>query len=182
MRSRSKLHKHETIVPNVIFTSPEIGTAGLSEDDAKKQNRAVKTGKFRFAGLGKGAGGRRDDRFREMDCRCNDGSIARGGGGGSARNGFDCRGGSGDSKRTYGARTGPRRFTPIQPSAKSGWKRRTPCMANASTPRQNQKHALSKMITGHFLSVINNQRTATFVLHNPNWRLWLCKSKDLNND
>jgi dihydrolipoamide dehydrogenase len=51
---QTKLHKHETIVPNVIFTSPEVGTAGLSEDDAKKQNRAVKTGKFRFAGLGKG--------------------------------------------------------------------------------------------------------------------------------
>ncbi len=50
----SKLHKHETIVPNVIFTSPEVGTAGLGEDDAKKQNRAVKTGKFRFSGLGKG--------------------------------------------------------------------------------------------------------------------------------
>jgi dihydrolipoamide dehydrogenase len=49
-----ELHKHDTIVPNVIFTSPEVGTAGLSEDDAKKQNRAVKTGKFRFAGLGKG--------------------------------------------------------------------------------------------------------------------------------
>ncbi len=45
--------KHETLVPNVIFTSPEIGTVGLSEDDAKKQNRAVTTGKFRFAGLGK---------------------------------------------------------------------------------------------------------------------------------
>jgi dihydrolipoamide dehydrogenase len=51
---QTKLHKHDTIVPNVIFTSPEVGTAGLSEDDAKKQNRAVKTGKFRFAGLGKG--------------------------------------------------------------------------------------------------------------------------------
>ena len=51
---QTKLRKHDTIVPNVIFTSPEIGTAGLSEDDAKKQNRAVKTGKFRFAGLGKG--------------------------------------------------------------------------------------------------------------------------------
>jgi dihydrolipoamide dehydrogenase len=50
----TKLHKHETIVPNVIFTSPEVGTAGLSEDDAKKQNRAVRTGKFRFGGLGKG--------------------------------------------------------------------------------------------------------------------------------
>jgi dihydrolipoamide dehydrogenase len=51
---QTKLRRHDTIVPNVIFTSPEIGTAGLSEDDAKKQNRAVKTGKFRFAGLGKG--------------------------------------------------------------------------------------------------------------------------------
>src|SRR5271170_37860 len=50
---RPKLHKHETIVPNVIFTSPEVGTAGLGEDDAKKQNRAVKVGKFRFNGLGK---------------------------------------------------------------------------------------------------------------------------------
>ncbi|HTQ31360.1 MAG TPA: dihydrolipoyl dehydrogenase [Opitutaceae bacterium] len=50
---RPKPHRHDTIVPNVIFTAPEIGTVGLSEADAKKQNRAVKTGKFRFAGLGK---------------------------------------------------------------------------------------------------------------------------------
>ena len=48
-----KPHAYDTLVPNVIFTSPEVGTVGLSEDDAKKQNRAVKTGKFRFAGLGK---------------------------------------------------------------------------------------------------------------------------------
>ena len=48
-----KPHKHDTIVPNVIFTAPEVGTVGLSEDDAKKQGRGVKTGKFRFAGLGK---------------------------------------------------------------------------------------------------------------------------------
>jgi dihydrolipoamide dehydrogenase len=48
-----KPHKHDTIVPNVIFTSPEVGTVGLSEADAKKQGRAVKTAKFRFAGLGK---------------------------------------------------------------------------------------------------------------------------------
>ena len=50
----SKLQPHETLVPNAIFTSPEIGTVGLSEDDAKKQGRAVTTGKFRFGGLGKG--------------------------------------------------------------------------------------------------------------------------------
>jgi len=49
----AKPRKHETVVPNVIFTSPEAGTAGLSEEEAKKQNRLVKTGKFRFAGLGK---------------------------------------------------------------------------------------------------------------------------------
>jgi dihydrolipoamide dehydrogenase len=48
-----KPHKHDTLVPNVIFTSPEIGTVGLSEEDAKKQNRSVTTGKFRFGGLGK---------------------------------------------------------------------------------------------------------------------------------
>ena len=45
--------KHETLVPNVIFTAPEVGTVGLSEADAKKQNLAVLTGKFRFGGLGK---------------------------------------------------------------------------------------------------------------------------------
>ncbi len=45
--------KHDTLVPNVIFTSPEIGTVGLSEEDAKKQNRPIKTGKFRFGGLGR---------------------------------------------------------------------------------------------------------------------------------
>jgi len=50
----AKPHKHDMLVPNVIFTSPEVGTVGLSEDDAKKQNRAIKTGKFRFGGLGKG--------------------------------------------------------------------------------------------------------------------------------
>jgi dihydrolipoamide dehydrogenase len=48
-----KPRPHQTLVPNVIFTSPEVGTVGLSEEDAKKQNRAVKIGKFRFAGLGR---------------------------------------------------------------------------------------------------------------------------------
>jgi dihydrolipoamide dehydrogenase len=48
-----KLRRHDTLVPNVIFTAPEVGTVGLSEDDAKKLNRPVRTAKFRFAGLGK---------------------------------------------------------------------------------------------------------------------------------
>jgi dihydrolipoamide dehydrogenase len=49
-----KPQAHETLVPNVIFTAPEVGAVGLSEDDARKLNRVVNTGKFRFAGLGKG--------------------------------------------------------------------------------------------------------------------------------
>lgn len=48
-----KLQKYESIVPNVIFTVPEVGTAGLSEEEAKNLGRAVKTGKFAFAGLGR---------------------------------------------------------------------------------------------------------------------------------
>jgi dihydrolipoamide dehydrogenase len=49
----SKPCKHETLVPSVIFTSPEIGAVGLCEDEAKAAGRVVKTGKFRFASLGK---------------------------------------------------------------------------------------------------------------------------------
>ena len=48
-----KPKKHEMLVPSVIFTSPEIGAVGLTEDETKKAGRAVKTGKFRFAALGK---------------------------------------------------------------------------------------------------------------------------------
>ena len=45
--------RHSTLVPDVIFTSPEVATVGLSEAGAAAENRVVKTGKFRFSGLGK---------------------------------------------------------------------------------------------------------------------------------
>ncbi|MBU4211039.1 MAG: FAD-dependent oxidoreductase, partial [Verrucomicrobia bacterium] len=41
------------VVPSCIFTAPEIATVGLCEQEAKQQNRAVKTGKFHFAASGK---------------------------------------------------------------------------------------------------------------------------------
>jgi len=47
------LRRNETVVPNVIFTAPEVGTVGLSEDDAKKQGRSVAVGKFYYRGLGR---------------------------------------------------------------------------------------------------------------------------------
>lgn len=41
------------IVPACIFTAPEIGVAGLSEQEAKQQNRTVSIGKFPFMALGR---------------------------------------------------------------------------------------------------------------------------------
>ena len=40
-------------VPAVVFTEPEIATAGLSEAEAKAAGRAVKVGKYPFAALGR---------------------------------------------------------------------------------------------------------------------------------
>ncbi len=47
------LHENETLVPNCIFTSPEIGTVGLGEQEAQQQGRKIKTGKYLFGALGK---------------------------------------------------------------------------------------------------------------------------------
>jgi dihydrolipoamide dehydrogenase len=49
-----KSRRHPTLTPNVIFTTPEVATVGLSEAAAAAASRVVKTGKFRFSGLGKG--------------------------------------------------------------------------------------------------------------------------------
>jgi dihydrolipoamide dehydrogenase len=47
------LRKNETLVPNCIFTTPEIGTVGISEQDAQQQGRKIKTGKYLMGALGK---------------------------------------------------------------------------------------------------------------------------------
>jgi len=47
------LRKNETVVPNCIFTSPEIGTVGLAEHEAQAQGRKIKTGKYLMGALGK---------------------------------------------------------------------------------------------------------------------------------
>jgi len=45
--------KNEKLIPYCIFTSPEVGAVGLTEQDALKQGRQIKTGKFNFGALGK---------------------------------------------------------------------------------------------------------------------------------
>jgi len=45
--------RNETCIPACIFTSPEIGVVGVGEQDAEKQGRKVRIGKFPFTSLGK---------------------------------------------------------------------------------------------------------------------------------
>jgi dihydrolipoamide dehydrogenase len=41
------------VIPAVVFTDPEIASAGLTEDEAKAKGHEVKVGKFPFAALGR---------------------------------------------------------------------------------------------------------------------------------
>jgi dihydrolipoamide dehydrogenase len=43
----------ETLIPACIFTDPEIGAVGLTEQKAKDQGPVVRTGKFFFSALGR---------------------------------------------------------------------------------------------------------------------------------
>ena len=40
-------------IPSVIFSDPEVASAGISAEEATKKGRAVKVGKFPFAALGR---------------------------------------------------------------------------------------------------------------------------------
>ncbi len=55
--------KVETLVPSCIFTSPEVGNVGLTEDEAKSRGLAVHVGKFPFAALGKAMAGGHTEGF-----------------------------------------------------------------------------------------------------------------------
>jgi len=46
-------HVNYDVIPNVIYTSPELASVGISEQEAKEKNIAVKTGKFPFAANGR---------------------------------------------------------------------------------------------------------------------------------
>jgi len=46
-------HVNYDVIPNVIYTEPEIASVGLTEAAAKEQGIAVTSGKFNFAGNGR---------------------------------------------------------------------------------------------------------------------------------
>lgn len=50
-------------MPAAIFTEPEIATAGITEEEAKKQGKKVKVGKFPFSASGRAMAVRQTDGF-----------------------------------------------------------------------------------------------------------------------
>ena len=128
-----KPHKHDTIVPNVIFTSPEVGTVGLSEDDAKKQGRAVKTGKFRFAGLGKALAVGETTGFVKWIADAATGPTARRRRRRPSCHGADRRGHHRYPRRVDRAGTGPHH--PRSPDLQRSLDGDRPCRARRSDPR-----------------------------------------------
>lgn len=46
-------HVNYDVIPNVIYTEPEISSVGLTQDAAKEKGIEVKTGKFNFAANGR---------------------------------------------------------------------------------------------------------------------------------
>ncbi len=62
-------------VPNVVFTDPEIASAGLTEDEARAANVAVKVGRFPFAALGRALSIRETDGFVKVVRAEEDGRV-----------------------------------------------------------------------------------------------------------
>jgi len=55
-------------IPAVVFTDPEIASAGLTEDEAKEKGHTVKVGKFPFAALGRAMSVNDTDGFAKVIC------------------------------------------------------------------------------------------------------------------
>jgi len=53
----------ETLIPSCIFTTPEIGSVGLTEEQAAQNGRDIATGRFPFSSLGKALAAGETDGF-----------------------------------------------------------------------------------------------------------------------
>ena len=107
--------KNEKCIPYCIFTSPEVGAVGLTEQEAQQQGREVKTGKFNFGGAGKGPGHRPPERLREVGRGCQDRAVAGRPGGRRPRHGPHRGGHHRHSRRAHRHRTRPNHPLPPHP-------------------------------------------------------------------
>jgi dihydrolipoamide dehydrogenase len=55
-------------IPAVVFTDPEIASAGLTEDEAKEKGHEIKVGKFPFAALGRALSVNDTEGFAKVIC------------------------------------------------------------------------------------------------------------------
>jgi dihydrolipoamide dehydrogenase len=55
-------------IPAVVFTDPEIASAGLTEDEAKAKGHEIKVGKFPFAALGRAMSVNDTEGFAKVIC------------------------------------------------------------------------------------------------------------------
>ncbi len=56
-------HVNYDVIPNIVYTHPEAASAGLGEDAAKAEGRAVKVGKFPYKANGRAIAGNSTDGF-----------------------------------------------------------------------------------------------------------------------
>ncbi|MGC8976682.1 MAG: dihydrolipoyl dehydrogenase [Candidatus Ratteibacteria bacterium] len=56
------------VIPEVIFTDPEIGVCGLTEEKAKKEGYDIIVGKFPYSALGRAYADKRTDGFFKVIC------------------------------------------------------------------------------------------------------------------
>ncbi|MFP4166030.1 MAG: dihydrolipoyl dehydrogenase [Opitutales bacterium] len=59
-------HVNYGVIPNVIYTDPEIAGAGITEEQAKEREIPYKTGKFNFAGNGRAIASDATDGFAKI--------------------------------------------------------------------------------------------------------------------
>lgn len=63
------------VVPAVVFTDPEIANAGLTGEEAEKQGRKIKVGKFPFAALGRAIANYDTDGFAKVVIDVDSGEV-----------------------------------------------------------------------------------------------------------
>ena len=56
-------HVNYGVIPNVIYTSPEVATVGMGEDELKRDGVAIKVGKFPFLANGRAKSNQTTDGF-----------------------------------------------------------------------------------------------------------------------